>query len=222
MPVDVVSLSQALSQAVTPFGEQLFVPLKKSWILSGSRSRGEAGGLLSVWLAVEGTSALFLITACYRGPRVHVFPLLSVWEWKCAWRQNYDHIFLNFITQTLNDHLVLGRGGLYFQYFLFLQTALGLLPTGNVCHPSKNSCFFSLSHQGVLCDLQHISKHACESVVNRTRRHSSLRKSMCRIQSRMIIFQKVFPVELKNSGSQKQIFLLATIIWTAILFPYKL
>lgn len=39
-----------------------------------------------------------------------------------------------------------------------------------------------------------------------------LRKSMCRVQSRRIIFQNVFPVALKNSGSQKQIFLLATII----------
>lgn len=39
-----------------------------------------------------------------------------------------------------------------------------------------------------------------------------LRKSMCRVQSRMIIFQNVFPVALKNSGSQKRIFLLTTII----------
>lgn len=82
-------------------------------------------------------------------------------------------------------------------------------PSNRKCLPPlKSSYLFFLSHQDVLCDLQHISKHAYESVVNRTWRHSSLRKSMCRVQSRMIIVQNVFLVELKNSGSQKQIFLL--------------
>lgn len=55
----------------------------------------------------------------------------------------------------------------------WLITALGLFPTRNVHHPSKNSYFFFLSHQDALCDSQHISKYACESVVNRTWRHSA-------------------------------------------------
>ena len=39
--------------------------------------------------------------------------------------------------------------------------------------PPKILIFFFLSHQDVLCDSQHISKHARESVVNRTCRHSA-------------------------------------------------
>lgn len=82
-----------------------------------------------------------------------------------------------------------------------LQTALGLLPTGDVHHPSQNSCCFFLSRQDVTCDSQHVSKHASESVVNGTWIPSLSGKSMCRVQTRMLIFQNIFPVELKNSRS---------------------
>lgn len=112
-----------------------------------------------------------------------------------------DHTFLNFVTQTLNEHLVLGRGGLYSQYFLSLQTALGLLPTGEVHHPSQNSYCFFLSRQDVTRDSQHVSKHASESVVNGIWIPSLSEKSICRVQNRTLIFQNIFPVELKNSRS---------------------
>lgn len=87
-----------------------------------------------------------------------------------------------------------------FQYFLSVQTSLER-PSTQTCPPPPPTipAFFPLHHQDATCDSQHISKHASDSVVNGTWIYHL--KSQYMVQNRMLTFQNVFPVELKDAGS---------------------